>query len=377
VIVEMGPYFLQVKGTIIANGEPMSPIVFRGQHDGTDMSGGVYVETNAGVKGTANATQAKSVISHAKFENEGDDQAIAVWGDTLLSNIDVSGSGLGLFDEATLNESRICTSSSYGVRASGNPTIQNSMICENETGIYLHSLNGVTIVNNQIIGNNGRDHHGGIRLDNLGDQTKPIIIRGNTISGGMNAIVFTRADGEPQQLVDISFNSFSGNLQFAIRQWEDSRAGIVLTNNWWGTTDPVQIRELIWDFERDFRLGKVYFEPVLSSASPVESLPTPTPTAIAASISVVPPTFSSTVTLGQSYFMGAFTAESDLSGDLLAATVDWGDGTSITNALVIQRTGEIEAHHNFSSTGTFEGTLYVTSESGGSASASFVLVVVD
>jgi hypothetical protein len=59
----------------------------------------------------------------------------------------------------------------------------------------------------------------------------------------------------------------------------DASNNIDVSNNWWGTTNTTTISQSIYDFNDDFNLGTVSFQPILTSPnSNAPAPPTPTPT---------------------------------------------------------------------------------------------------
>jgi hypothetical protein len=77
----------------------------------------------------------------------------------------------------------------------------------------------------------------------------------------------------------INYNNFHEGG--GIYLWGKATGSIDATNNWWGTTNTVQIDDAIYDYTDDFNLGKVTYEPFLNApnpdADPVWNLPVPTP----------------------------------------------------------------------------------------------------
>ena len=61
----------------------------------------------------------------------------------------------------------------------------------------------------------------------------------------------------------------------------DASNNVDVSNNWWGTTNTTTISQSIYDFNDDFNLGTVRFQPILTSPNsnaPAPPTPTPTPT---------------------------------------------------------------------------------------------------
>ena len=74
-----------------------------------------------------------------------------------------------------------------------------------------------------------------------------------------------------------------------------SADGVNVPNNWWGTTDTEQIGEKIYDQEWDFNLGKVDYNPILTSpVTQIPPIPEATPTTTPTTTPTVIPTPTST-----------------------------------------------------------------------------------
>lgn len=58
-------------------------------------------------------------------------------------------------------------------------------------------------------------------------------------------------------------NSIAGNSDYAVKMGLEQRDDIPMKGNWWGISDPEQIRESFFDGKFEPELGKVIFEPFL------------------------------------------------------------------------------------------------------------------
>lgn len=170
-------------------------------------------------------------------------------------------------------------------------------------GIWMDAIKTASIVNNNIEGNNANFGSGGIYiiLPNDGDATISgniitrnmaersgaiyidsagngitIIgneIRGNEISLSDGGVISIKGD------VVINENNIIDNTGFELENRDSSdKENKDATNNWWGTTDTVTIREDILDFfTSDGELGIIDIEPIATGPFLIEGLPTPTP----------------------------------------------------------------------------------------------------
>ena len=94
----------------------------------------------------------------------------------------------------------------------------------------------------------------------------------------------------PSSLETITNNNIENNSQYNIDAGSESVTAI---NNWWGTTDQSAISKSIFDSKNDFNLGTVTFTPFLTSPNnqvePTNSqFPTPFPTSPAPTLTTSP-----------------------------------------------------------------------------------------
>jgi hypothetical protein len=122
------------------------------------------------------------------------------------------------------------------------------------------------------------------------------------------------------------------------RVYLKSSSDLDATQNWWGTTDTSAIGQSIYDSNRDFNLGTVIFEPILTAENPAaypnENAPMPTPqqsnlptsTQITQAAQTSPATNPTTTTeptqpSGQEPIFGSFNLELAIFGALLVVIV--------------------------------------------------------
>jgi hypothetical protein len=89
------------------------------------------------------------------------------------------------------------------------------------------------------------------------DITANAIIQKNTFQNNSVAI------HNPSSSTVIANNTFQ-NAQYSI-QLEYNAAAVNATYNWWGTTNTTAINQSIYDYNDDFNLGKVTFDPILTA----------------------------------------------------------------------------------------------------------------
>jgi parallel beta-helix repeat protein len=117
--------------------------------------------------------------------------------------------------------------------------------------IGIRATNASTIEKNLII-NNAK----GIAM---GYNAKPVI-RHNTIANNSDGIYC------PTKASTINYNNIQNNSNYNL--FLGSKDNIDATYNWWGTTDTQTINQTIYDFKKDFGLGKVTFVPFLTEPNP-------------------------------------------------------------------------------------------------------------
>ena len=61
----------------------------------------------------------------------------------------------------------------------------------------------------------------------------------------------------------ISRNNISGNKQYNLAMASKTSSGVVASDNWWGTADPLKIEKKFFDKRTDANLGLITYEPFL------------------------------------------------------------------------------------------------------------------
>ncbi len=185
-----------------------------------------------------------------------------------------------------------------GIHSTGGaPVISDNFIqgVSSSTGIFHNGFGSsalAAIVRNTIINNqNGINGYGGYQIieGNIIQNNQIGIIEGgivhnNTIANSSIAI------DNPSTQANIMYNNIVDYSQNSIRLSQWDTFNVNATYNWWGTTDAALIDQSIRDFEDDFNLGKVNYNPILTapnpaiasqiqgSGQPVTPSPTPNPT---------------------------------------------------------------------------------------------------
>jgi parallel beta-helix repeat protein len=221
---------------------------------------------------------------------------VSAMGDCIISSNIITGNGASTGIAAG-------TGAALAGEIGGHPTIQNNLIANCTTSIYIDVLvrdwfspNIPIVQNNLILGNDV-----GIYFEINTQEAytgRPTIIQNNAIS--QNSIGIKLA-GLMQQC-EIQNNNIQDNINYNI--YMEAHNNFDATYNWWGTTDTDKISQSIYDYKNDFTLGKVNFEPFLTSPNPdapaipatlPTSIPTPSPNE-SPSTPTQPPTSPSTPT---------------------------------------------------------------------------------
>ena len=259
--VELDGRFIQVDGTLRALGEPSNLIVIkssihRDQQESTihftststpweESTGNgsiieyATIELLSQVSILVNSSSPK--ISHCTITN-GSDTLITVMGtsspiisDNLLSDNAREAIALRFTDD-------------------GLPVIERNVFSGNGSGIDMQRSAGAVIQDNLFIG-----HHYGIHIDNGSNSTQTLTIRRNTFVQNTSGIKI-----EGSRLLTATQNNFlNQSFNIEIVDGGDPPIDLDATNNWWGTTDLVTIKQRINGFDDDFRLSKVLIDPVL------------------------------------------------------------------------------------------------------------------
>ena len=304
--VNLGNYYIMVNGTLQAFGSKTNPITFNGGQitftqnsanwnestgagciiqnavlsSSISVEGGEINISNNTITGAISVDGGNPHISNNTILSQGIDLGIHSRNSTISNNI-ISGCSIGIFAHLDHNSSSI---------------IQGNLIINNTNGMllgYWFTDPGHPIVQNNTITNN----EDGISLGSLGDQFSPII----------------------------QFNNIFDNTNYNMIVDDEFPLNTNATYNWWGTTDTQAISQSIYDYNDDFNLGTVDFDPFLTELNPeAPTIPTFTITASAGAGGSISPSGSVTVTYGNDQ---TFTVTPD-SGYQIASVLM--DGTPAT-----------------------------------------------
>jgi hypothetical protein len=191
------------------------------------------------------------------------------------AGIQVGGATYGVNDyprpDIVTIENNLLANNNIGVNTSGTSRIEGNTISNNNYGII-----GGDPIRNNIIANNkygimgGSTVEGNVIINNEVGLVGGIQITKNTIA--KNTL------GIKSGFSTLNYNNIFDN-QMNVNFTSSNNADA--TYNWWGTTDTEKISQSIYDYKNDFTLGKVNFEPFLTSPNPdAPAIPATLPTSI-------------------------------------------------------------------------------------------------
>ena len=176
---------------------------------------------------------------------------ISITSGSVFTNT-ISGGGIITGNGTEVQGNNIEGSSGWGI-SSGNGTVINNRVVGNAMGIR---TSGGMIQGNLVANSNG------IAIDVNGNTT----IISNTLNGNSGSAIKLSSGTD----IEITGNNLEGNLgTYDIENL--TTADIPAQNNWWGTTDPSAISQRIYDYDDDYSLGEVVFQPV--AVNPIQSAP--------------------------------------------------------------------------------------------------------
>jgi hypothetical protein len=289
--VNLGSYYIQVNGTLVAIGNAANAIIFNGE---TSFNGGTInfeqssnswnQQTQTGciihyaaLSCSINIYDTSPLISNNQFSYPMDlftfagGPGVSVYGGSplilnntsnsyfdvydeglaVISNNTLSGeyAGIGCYSQNSEVTDNTISQSSYAIGLGGpgivsGGLIEGNLIYQSQVGIYVNS--GQAVIENNTIANNTI----GIQLPTVSST----IIYNNLLNNQLSI-----------SLINTGTNTLQSN-------------NINATYNYWGTTDTQAINQTIFDFKDNFNLGTVNFVPFLTAPNAqAPNLPTPTP----------------------------------------------------------------------------------------------------
>jgi hypothetical protein len=323
VVVNLGYYYLQVNGTLIAKGTSTDWIQFNGgstrgimftsvSNKWNEAAGSGCIIQYATIQPCV-ASEGSVKIDHCTVLGD-----LIVGGSSIVTNNNLK-SGASVFDSTLLSNNIISGRTNIGpvstvpivfatvdVTSSGVLTIADNIINGDDSksgGIGISCYRYIRVINNTI-----NACQEAIRLRSSETSGYPLVEK-NVIYGNQMGIVIHAGLSTPvkdspliegnliaNNQLGISVENYGGIATPTIQNnniysnnhnlhWSLTN-NIEVTNNWWGTTDAQAINQTIVDVKHDFNWGKVTFTPFLTAPNPdaptlqvtPSSAPSPTPT---------------------------------------------------------------------------------------------------
>jgi len=301
--VNLNSYYIQVDGTLLARGSSADQIHFNsGSIKFTESSNDWNEQTGTGciienavlnsvtissknaiklnqdtINGDVTVNGASIVSSNTIVGSVGAGGSTIVWKNTITGGIS-SGADTASGKYPIISSNTISGGSGYvncGIGTTGYALIVDNTISDCNYGIKIitgRDIFGGSIAPNAIVERNkitGTSQ--GIHLEIYPAMVYGSInpsISSNTISKNTIGVYL---DGDARYLT-IKNNNIQDNSNYSI--YLSSAQDLNATYNWWGTTDAQSIKQKIFDFDRDFNLGKVTFVPFLTEPNS-EAMPNP------------------------------------------------------------------------------------------------------
>lgn len=243
---------LQVEGTLVAIGNPDSPILFtsnqlsKAAYDwGGCSDAGIRLMSSATFDASGNYVSG-SILKYAIVEYSA--RAVMFQGSAPFIDHNViryNGSGYGAI---------------YGYGNVSNRTkITNNRIYGNAEGLAVGSY---TDTSNNVIFGNSVGVYIGMRLYSTFERN---VVTGN---GGQGGVTHGGSTYGPGPVALSGGNSlYANNAPYEVYM-PVSQPNIDATNNWWGTTDSATIAQRIYDYNDNFNAAHVYYTPFLLAPDP-------------------------------------------------------------------------------------------------------------
>ncbi len=327
--VDLAGYYMEINGTLIAQGTSdnnivfLSPIQYTSQCNPTiefmpsstswneQTASGSIIENAFFQTASVSIQGCSPKISRDTFNNTVDTSINIVSGSPLISdnvvdNPPISGAILANGGSKVTNNQFDTTRWTYVVTAGDSASLSNNVVNGGWISVILNgqaTFNGNTVINCvdvaiQSLGS------AVIQQNYVANNKCGISVGGGTVEG--NTITGNKVGIQCAGSASIVHNNIYGNTQYSV--YLTGSSNVDASGNWWGTTDTQAISQSIYDSKSDFTLGTVTYTPILNQPSseapssplvPV-TLPTPTPqTTSPQSTATFHPTATPTLTPNQ------------------------------------------------------------------------------
>jgi hypothetical protein len=214
------------------------------------IGGGMSLPAHSEIKNSI-VEDSITINGHGMVVDSSVSNSIMIDSGQVLSNT-LQGGGITAGDGSLVQGNNIEGSSTWAIQTSGTITITQNRLVGNVAGIQ---ASGGTIQGNLVANSTG------VGLEINGD----VSVSNNTFTGNTgNTIVIN--SGTPI----IQDNNLEGNTgAYDIENLTTN--DIQASNNWWGTTEPYPISLRIYDYDDDYNLGEVVYQPVADG--PIQNAP--------------------------------------------------------------------------------------------------------
>lgn len=211
-----------------------------------------------------------------------------IYNNTAWEGAGIHSAGSALIDSNIVYQNATSSAGGGGIYCeNGDPIVSNNIVYDNISlydGGGIMCTNNGTIINNTVYGNSATNRGGGLRFGNGDYLVSNNYIYDNTAGSGSS--IYTD-DGYTFEIycntiIDSSLEPIviwrhQNNADIYIRNndllisspglYYESPFNILADSNYWGTTVPAEIEEIIYDFNEDFNFGIVSYMPYLNSNS--------------------------------------------------------------------------------------------------------------
>jgi hypothetical protein len=277
-IVNLGSYYMSIKGILDARGNSNNPIVFNGGQyiDFAEESPGWDDSTSSGcIIENSIINSPLTISSSPKINSDIINGAITLKlmqvGTPMISNSIIKGGiSANVHTHAYISNNTILyqglsfgsTGNVANIKVSGNTITGCSagiIIARWVSGIFGNNPDFQLIENNLIFNNTI-----GISINDLSGADTGPNIQNNTIVS--NKIGLSINGGTSSSTVAVNErilnNNVYGNTNYNVKNQDANRLNVL--NNWWGTNDTGIINQTMYDFKNDFTFGNVNFVPFLN-----------------------------------------------------------------------------------------------------------------
>ncbi len=287
VTVDFSSYYIQVNGTLHANGAPNAKTIFKASSapsyavaqlqfmdsstDWNDQTGyGSIVQNIVFDTTSISVSESSPKITSCEFKNPLWVTILSRTGSPIITgntfeNIKFEGISVSGSAVVTNNVFSNTTGQATAIVAHERATVSNNKIVKFYNGICIDG--SITVKDNVIsdcanAGIWGLNINANIEKNYLSNNYIGVDGVGNIKS---NTIVHNQIGIQAKSAATVSDNNIVDNTKYALVANESGN--VVAANNWWGTINTQTIKQKIWDYSNDFNLGKVNFEPILNQPS--------------------------------------------------------------------------------------------------------------